>query len=317
MPSTPENPYEEQPNCKEEIEVEPHSWPESVAEDREMPSGTRRILKNSAYIRTDNDYKFLHRDELRAIRLLLEYMKPELAFQEHNIQSTIVVFGGTRIVKETTARLKVERLQKELAANPSDAVVQRKLSVAKNVLAKSKYYDVAREFGRIVSESSETAAPSDFIITTGGGPGIMEAANRGAFDAGRPTIGLNITLPLEQYPNPYITPELCFQFRYFALRKLHFLKRAKALVAFPGGYGTLDELFDALTLVQTKKIDPIPIVLVGEEFWRGAFKVDFLADEGVVSLEDAELVSYAETAEEIWGTIREWYGREENSGTQI
>ena len=200
-------------------------------------------------------------------------------------------------------------MQAAAAESPSDRALERKLRVAERVLAKSKYYDVAREFGRIVSESSKTAAPSDFIITTGGGPGIMEAANRGAFDAGRATIGLNIILPMEQDPNAYITPELCFQFRYFALRKLHFLKRAKALVAFPGGYGTFDELFDALTLVQTEKIDPMPIVLVGEEFWRGAFRADFLAEEGVISPEDPELVSYAETADQIWGTIREWYAR--------
>ncbi len=311
MPSKPTDPDEDEPVVEPGIEPESDFWSDPAIEDPDAPERIRRILESPAYIRTDNDYKFLHRDELRPVRLLLEYLKPELIFEEHNIESTIVVFGGTRIVKPTTARREVEQLQVEAAAVPSDAALQRKQRVAERVLAKSKYYDVAREFGRVVSASSKTAAPSDFIITTGGGPGIMEAANRGAFDAGRPTIGLNITLPQEQHPNAYITPELCFQFRYFALRKLHFLKRAKALVAFPGGYGTFDELFDALTLVQTKKIDPMPIVLVGEEFWRGAFKADFLEEEGVVSPGDADLVSYAETAEEIWGTIRDWYAREE------
>src|SRR5439155_15720851 len=145
------------------------------------------------------------------------------------------------------------------------------LEIAKRIVAKSRYYDIAREFGRIVSEAGAKRRRNRILIVTGGGPGIMEAANRGACDAGAQSVGLNITLPHEQYPNPYITPELCFQFRYFALRKLHFVKRAKALVAFPGGYGTLDELFEALCLIQTRTIDPIPVVLVGESFWRGVF----------------------------------------------
>ena len=309
MPSKATDPDQDQPAGEPGIEPESDFRSDAGIEDPDAPERIRRILESPAYIRTDNDYKFLHRDELRHLRLMLEYLKPELIFEEHNIQSTIVVFGGTRIVKQATARREVERLQAAAAENSSDAALERTLRVAERVLAKSKYYDVAREFGRIVSESSKAAAPSDFIITTGGGPGIMEAANRGAFDAGRTTIGLNIILPMEQDPNAYITPELCFQFRYFALRKLHFLKRAKALVAFPGGYGTFDELFDALTLVQTEKIDPMPIVLVGEEFWRGAFRADFLAEEGVISPGDPDLVSYAETADQIWGTIREWYAR--------
>ncbi|MDE2501170.1 MAG: TIGR00730 family Rossman fold protein, partial [Alphaproteobacteria bacterium] len=144
-------------------------------------------------------------------------------------------------------------------------------------------------------------------IVTGGGPGIMEAANRGAFDVKAETIGLNISLPHEQYPNPYITPELCFNFHYFAVRKLHFLLRARALVAFPGGYGTFDELFEALTLVQTRKMKPIPIVLVGEDYWRGAVDLDFLVAEGVIDPEDRELLWFAETAEEIWDSILRWY----------
>ena len=149
---------------------------------------------------------------------------------------------------------------------------------------------------------------------TGGGPGMMEAANRGAFDAGSKTIGLNISLPHEQYPNPYITPDLCFRFHYFALRKLHFLKRTRALVAFPGGFGTFDELFETLTLIQTRKIKPVPVILVGEQYWRQAVNVDFLVDEGVIDEEDRELFWYAETAEEIWKGILQWY---EANGTRL
>ena len=282
-------------------------WPQPTVEDPGAPERIRKILESPAYVRTDNDYKFLHRDELRNTRLSLEYLKPELAFEEHGIRSTIVVFGGTRIMKPSTARREVEVLKAEISEDPSNAGLARRLEIAERVLKKSNYYDVARDFGRLVSEACKERLPSDFIVTTGGGPGIMEAANRGAFDAGRDTIGLNITLPMEQYPNAYITPELCFQFRYFALRKLHFMKRAKALIAFPGGFGTMDELFDALTLVQTRKIEPMPIVLVGEEFWRGVFSLDYLADEGVISPEDVDLISFADTATDIWETLRRRY----------
>jgi uncharacterized protein (TIGR00730 family) len=174
------------------------------------------------------------------------------------------------------------------------------------VLAKSHYYEVAREFGRLVSVSSR-ASNGQVVIVTGGGPGIMEAANRGAFDVQAKSVGLNISLPHEQYPNPYVTPDLCFNFHYFAMRKLHFLLRAKALVAFPGGYGTLDELFEVLTLVQTRKIKPIPIVLVGKSYWRRAVDLDFLVDEGVIDREDRELFWLAETAQETWDGILHWY----------
>ncbi len=161
--------------------------------------------------------------------------------------------------------------------------------------------------GRLVGEAEDAATGGRLAIVTGGGPGIMEAANRGAYDVEARSIGHNIRLPLEQYPNPYITPELCFQFHYFAIRKLHFLLRARALVAFPGGYGTLDELFETLTLVQTRTIEPVPVVLVGEEFWRRAFDADFLVEEGVIAPEDRQLFWYAETAEEIWNGLLRWH----------
>lgn len=182
----------------------------------------------------------------------------------------------------------------------------RRLEVAERLQAKSHYYDVARELGRLVS-SSQPAEKREVVVMTGGGPGIMEAANRGAYDAGSKSIGLNIHLPHEQYPNPYITPELCFRFHYFALRKLHFLKRAQALVAFPGGFGTFDELFETLTLIQTRTIKPVPVVLVGERYWREAVNIDFLGAEGVIDAEDRDLFWYAETAEEIWDGILHWH----------
>jgi uncharacterized protein (TIGR00730 family) len=201
----------------------------------------------------------------------------------------------------------MEALRTSLAAEPNNAELARHLTIATRIHAKCNYYDVAREFGRLVGSANDGIRKHHIVITTGGGPGVMEAANRGAFDVGAKSVGLNISLPHEQYPNPYVTPELCFSFHYFAMRKLHFLLRAKALVAFPGGYGTLDELFEVLTLVQTRKIKPIPIVLVGEAYWRRAVNVDFLVDEGVIDPEDRDLFWFAETAQEIWDGILRWY----------
>lgn len=266
------------------------------------------LLDSPAYLRADEDPKFLHRDELRGARLQLEYLKPELTMQELGIHSTIVLFGGTRIVEPSSAEQRCEAARARLRASPDDATAQRGVAIAESILAKSRYYDVAREFAhRVAAWTRDTGRKGEFIITTGGGPGIMEAGNRGAHDVGIPSIGLNIALPMEQLPNPYISPELCFLFRYFALRKLHFIQRARALVAFPGGYGTLDELFNALCLIQTGKMKAIPIVLVGREFWRGAIDPEFLAAEGVIAAKDVDLIHYAETAEEIVEFIRHWY----------
>jgi uncharacterized protein (TIGR00730 family) len=180
-------------------------------------------------------------------------------------------------------------------------------NVAERRLANSRFYDIAREFGRLVGEADTQRHDGRLVVVTGGGPGIMEAANRGAYDVGAETVGLNITLPHEQYPNPYITPELCFRFHYFALRKLHFLMRARALVAFPGGYGTLDELFETLTLAQTRKIAPIPVILVGEAYWRRLIDFDFLVAEGTIDPEDKELFCFAESAAQIWQVILDWH----------
>jgi uncharacterized protein (TIGR00730 family) len=286
----------------------PGHLPKSPSEDPGAPQRVQRILASPCYRLAEEDPDFIARDEARGLRLQIEYLKAEVHFQEQGVRDTIVVFGSTRIPEPAAARHNVEALRTALAGDPTNADVARRLEIAERILAKSRYYDVARAFGRLVGESSaQEDALSRRMIMTGGGAGIMEAANRGAFDAGAKSIGLNINLPHEQYPNPYITPELCLQFRYFALRKLHFLLRAKALVAFPGGYGTFDELFEVLTLVQTRKIKPLPIVLVGEDYWRRAFDIDFLVDEGVIDPEDCELFWFAETAAEIWDGIRYWY----------
>jgi uncharacterized protein (TIGR00730 family) len=286
----------------------PGHRPKSSKEDPDALGRVRAILASPGYRLAEQDHDFLARDELRGLRLQIEYLKAELLLQERSVYDTIVVYGSTRIPEPAVARNSAEALRAALEADPADREIARKLEVAERIVAKSHYYDVARAFGRLVGgNSAHDRARSKLVVMTGGGPGIMEAANRGAFDVGAKSVGLNISLPHEQYPNPYITPELCLRFHYFALRKLHFLLRAKALVAFPGGYGTLDELFEVLTLVQTRKIKPLPIVLVGESYWRRAFDMEFLVDEGVIDPEDRELFWFAETATEIWDGIRHWH----------
>ncbi len=276
-------------------------------DDPDAAERIQRLLASPSYVRADQDVEFLQQDAARPVRLLLEFLKPEEAMVRNKINSTIVVFGGTRIIEPQAATRRMERAQSALNASPQDPELRRLLAVAQRVLHKSRYYDVAREFARIVSRACQDSERCEFVVMTGGGPGIMEAANRGAFDVGAKSAGLNIDLPHEQFPNSYITESLCFQFRYFALRKMHFLKRARGLVAFPGGFGTLDELFETLTLVQTRIVEPIPIVLVGKEFWRRVFDAEFLAAEGVIDPEDVDLFSFAESAEEIWDHIVRWH----------
>jgi uncharacterized protein (TIGR00730 family) len=290
--------------------LQPLPWhrPKSPDEDPDSPSRIRAILASPSYVLAEQDLAFLARDEARGVRLQIEYLKPETVLEAHAVRDTVVVYGSTRIPEPAAAQRSVEALRHALATDPRNAILTRELAVAERILSKSRYYEVAREFGRLVGSSGDNdGSRSKLVITTGGGPGIMEAANRGAFEVGAKSVGLNINLPHEQYPNPYITPELCFRFHYFALRKMHLLLRAKALVAFPGGFGTLDELFEVLTLVQTRKIKPVPIVLVGKEYWRRAIDVGFLADEGVIDAEDLELFWFAETANEIWNSILDWY----------
>ena len=285
----------------------PSSLPKPPEEDPDAEERVRQIMDHPSFRRADQDLDLLKRDELRPTRLQLEFLKPEMILEEHGVGGTIVVLGGTRIIEPAAARHKVERARKALEQHPQIPELEHRLAVAERILANSHYYEVARELGRIVGKAGQGPRGCRLVIVTGGGPGLMEAANRGAYDVGAKSVGLNISLPQEQYPNPYITPELCFQFRYFGLRKMHFHFRAKAMVAFPGGYGTLDELFETLCLIQTRKIKPVPVILVGEQYWRRVFDVDFLAAEGTIDPEDVELFNFAEKAEEIWKIITDWY----------
>jgi len=286
----------------------PWKTPKPAQEEPEATALIDRILRSAEYRQADEDVEFLRSYDTRGVRLQLDYLKAEKLFSDYGIAHSIVVFGSTRIPEPEACRRKVKDLEDLLSRHPDDQNVQERLQIARRVAEKSRYYDIAREFGQIVGRS-EGATGNRLALVTGGGPGLMEAANRGAKDVNARTVGLNITLPHEQFPNPYLTPGLCFRFHYFGVRKLHFLLRARALVVFPGGYGTLDELFETLTLIQTRKIPPVPVVLVGENYWKSVFNLDFLVDEGVIDPEDRELFWYAETAQEIWDDIWRWYDK--------
>lgn len=285
----------------------PWHRPKPIEDDSDAAAAIHAIMSHPSYREADQDVDFLNEPETRGIRLQIDYAKAEGLLRQHGIAHTIVVFGGTRIPEPRAAEREAEMCRAAMAAHPDDPAVRRRCGAAQRVLDKSRYYDVAREFGGLVGAAGHRARGGRIMVMTGGGPGIMEAVNRGAHDRGCGSIGLNITLPHEQYPNPYVSPELCFSFHYFAIRKLHFLLRARALVVFPGGYGTMDELFEVLTLVQTRKIKPLPVVLVGEAYWRRVFDADFLVDEGMIDPEDRDLFWYAETAAEAWNGILLWY----------
>ncbi len=246
------------------------------------------------------DDEFILRDELRPVRLQLELMKTELLMQENNITSTIVIFGSARLKEPDQARQEVQRLEKLCADHPESKEYVQHLKRAQNGLKYSKYYDESRKLGRLISQNTKENAP---VVITGGGQGIMGAANRGAHDVGAKNIGLNIVLPFEQFPNEYITPELAFQFRYFAIRKMHFLLRACGMVAFPGGFGTMDELFESLTLIQTGKVKPFPVLLFGREFWNSVIHFEALVEAGTISEKDLDIFQYVETAEEAWDIL--------------
>jgi uncharacterized protein (TIGR00730 family) len=285
----------------------------SVARGEEIGASERdallRAIEDSpSYRLAHEDIELLASDDLRPVRLQLEMLKPERQLRRHKVESTVVVFGGARLVPQAQARAQLAALEQRRLAQPADAALPAQIVRARKQLDYARYYEEARRFAEIVSRHFQQQQRRDFVVVTGGGPGIMEAANRGAFDAGARSIGLNITLPREQAPNPFVSPELCFRFRYFGLRKMHFLLRARALVAFPGGYGTLDELFEVLTLVQTGKVRRVPIVLVGAAFWRRAVDFDFLVEEGLVNAEDVRLFTVVETAEEIVAVLHEFYG---------
>ena len=290
-----------------------------MTDDRERNENLEKILHSPSYRVAYKDVDFLSDPKLRPTRMELELLKPELAFEEHNVRSTIVVFGSTRIVEPAVAKRNLELARARLADTPDDPRRRRTVARAERIAAKSHYYDVAREFARLVSSTCQQDEKCDYVVITGGGPGIMEAANRGAYDVKAKSIGLNVRLPHEQRPNPFITPELCFQFHYFAMRKFHFILRAKALVVFPGGFGTLDELFDALTLRQTGRMQDIPIVIFGHEYWDRLIDFQFLADEGAIDDEDLDLFRYAETASQAWEMIQGFhrkYGSGSPSGSE-
>jgi uncharacterized protein (TIGR00730 family) len=263
--------------------------------------------KSESYKLAFDDPQFLLRDELRPVRLQLEIMKPEITQQEQGVNATVVIFGGSRIPDPVTAEKRLQAEEMQAKREPLSEMAAQRVSCAKRVLFKAHFYEEARELARLITESCLSNDDCDLIVSTGGGPGIMEAANRGAHEAGGKSIGLNIVLPHEQAPNEYITPELCFQFHYFAMRKMHFLMRARALVAFPGGFGTMDELFETLTLIQTKKIKALPVILFGEEFWNKAIDFDFLVREGVIAPEDKDLFYMVEKAKEAWEIIKAFY----------
>jgi len=247
------------------------------------------------------DPEFLLRRETRGIRFQLEMLKPDLAQRELGIESTVVVFGSARVLAPEKAQAAVA--EAEMQAD------EKLLSQARKRLRLASYYDQARAFARMVARYTTHQSDPDkrLFICTGGGPGIMEAANRGAHDEGALNVGLNIALPHEQAPNPYITAQLCFKFHYFALRKMHFMMRAKALVAFPGGFGTLDEMFEMLTLVQCRKAKPVPIILYGSEFWHSLINFNMLADLGTISEQDLDLLRFVDSPQEAWGAISEFY----------
>ena len=270
----------------------------------------RQAGKPSLYAGADSSYdlafadpEFLLHPELRPVRMQLELLKPELIQREENIQSTIVMFGSARILPLDDAQAELDRAQSLPAGDEREQALRK----GQRQVEMSRYYEEARAFaGLVTTHSAQLETP--IYVVTGGGPGVMEAGNRGAFEVGGKSIGLNIVLPHEQEPNPYITPKLCFQFHYFALRKMHFLMRSVALLCFPGGFGTLDELFEALTLMQTGKCRKRPVLLFGREFWTKLINMDHLVETGMISPGDVNLFRYVETAEEAWDVLRNEYG---------
>ncbi len=297
------------PKCDE---FECRTFP-SAADDIEhaRKTGVRSpYIESSAYQLAYDDQSFLLRDENRPVRLMLELSKPELVLNENNIKNTIVMFGSARTLEPEEAQRQLSEIEAKIVGQKDDVELQQQYASAKRQQKQAGYYLEARKLARIITEKSMLNEVPSLHVITGGGPGIMEAANRGAHDVGGKSVGLNIVLPKEQYPNPYITPALCFRFHYFAMRKMHFLMRARALAVFPGGFGTLDELFETLTLVQTGKIAPFPILLFGRDYWQKVLNLELLVEEGMIDTEDLQLVTYVETAEQAWQVIEKHMARE-------
>jgi len=285
-----------------------HLFP-SAADDRrhahKKTDITKEQVNSSAYKLAYDDIDFLLRDEMRPVRFLLELSKPELILQEHGVNHAVVMFGSARTCEMEQVLLKKQAVEKALGNKQDDSALFAQLARVEAEIRHAMYYEQARKLAKLVSEKSDCSDCPRLHVITGGGPGIMEAANRGAHEAGAETVGLNIVLPHEQNPNPYITPELCFQFHYFAMRKMHFMMRARALVAFPGGFGTLDELFETLTLIQTGKIDPLPVLLFGKDYWQRLIDFDLLVEEGMISREDLSIFQFVDDEERAWEIIRE------------
>ena len=265
----------------------PHS-DEDLRRAKSVPNTPQ--TQSSTYRLAFADDDFLTRRELRAVRLQLELLKPEMILAERGIRSTVVMFGGARIPEPG-----------------GDAWAAKNDEQKRNLEANSRYYEEARKFARACSQYSATTYYREYVVVTGGGPGVMEAGNRGAADCGAPSIGLNVVLPHEQAPNLYVTPELSFNFHYFAIRKMHFIMRAKAVAVFPGGFGTMDELFETLTLIQTGRMERVPLLLFGKDFWRGAINLEFLAEQGTISPGDDKLITFVDDADEAWGKIAAFY----------
>lgn len=252
------------------------------------------------------DQEFLLREELRPVRLQLELLKPELELLDNNIEETIVFFGSARIPNPDKAKAALEKAQADLARAPEDGDRKRQVKIAENVMHNSSYLEQATKLAEIVSKADEP----NYYVVTGGGPSFMAAANKGAQNADKSSVSLGVVLPHEQVPNEFVTPGLTFQFHYFAIRKMHFMMRAKALVAFPGGFGTCDELFEALTLIQTKKIAHIPLILFNKRFWQNIINFEAFVEEGTISAKDLNLIHFVDTAEEAWGYIQSFYNGE-------
>ncbi|MFC6486674.1 LOG family protein [Nitratireductor sp. GCM10026969] len=265
----------------------PHS-DEDLKRARSVPDTPQ--TRAETYRLAWDDEDFMTRRELRPVRLQLELLKPEMVLAERGIRSTVILFGGARIPEPG-----------------GEAWAAKNEVQKKNLEDNSRYYDEARKFARLCSEQSAKSRYREYVVVTGGGPGVMEAGNRGATDCGAPSIGLNIVLPHEQAPNLYVSPELCFNFHYFAIRKMHFMMRAKAVAVFPGGFGTMDELFEALTLIQTGRMERMPVILFGSTFWERAIDLEFLAEQGTISPGDEELITFVDTAEDAWSHIAAFY----------
>lgn len=281
----------------------------------ELAKSLQAILESPSYRLAYEDLELMALDELRPLRLQLELLKPEGILREEGVQSTVVVFGSARVSDAVSARARSTALEEQARdSTPVTPELNRELALARRRVEQAHHYEQARRFAQLISSRFQQMDRLDFVVVTGGGPGIMEAANRGAYEVGARSIGLNIVLPYEQAPNPYMSPELAFRFHYFAVRKMHFLMHARGLVTFPGGYGTLDELFEVLTLVQTGKMPRIPVVLVGRAFWHRLIDFDYLVEEGYIAPADVDLFTCVDEAEEIVAALEGFYAGEAREG---